>query len=97
MKRLPILKTQNLIIRPFELSNANDVQKLAGNISIADTTLNPPYPYEDGMAEDFIKKARQRFTDGVSFEWAIELKIIKKIIGAIGLINCSKYCWYNNK
>jgi [ribosomal protein S5]-alanine N-acetyltransferase len=90
MKRRPILRTQNLIIRPFEPSDANDIQRLAGDKSIADTTLNIPYPYEDGMAEHFIKKAKQRLTDGLSFEWAIELKAIKKIIGAIGLINYSK-------
>ncbi len=86
----PILRTQNLILRPFEISDAANVQKLAGDIRIADTTLNIPHPYEDGMAEVFIAEVKQRHADEVSFEAAIELKTLNQLIGAIGLINISK-------
>ena len=47
----PTLKTQRLILRPFTLSDAKEVQKLAGERAIADTTLHVPHPYEDGVAE----------------------------------------------
>jgi ribosomal-protein-alanine N-acetyltransferase len=90
MEQQPILRTQNLILRPFEISDARNVQKLAGDISIADTTLNIPHPYEDGMAEVFIAEVKQRHEDEVSFEAAIELKTLNQLIGAIGLINISK-------
>ena len=52
-----ILETDRLLLRPFLLSDASDVQRLAGNRAIADTTLNVPHPYEDGMAND-------RFSEG---------------------------------
>jgi ribosomal-protein-alanine N-acetyltransferase len=90
MKQQPILRTQHLILRPFEISDADTVQELAGDIHIADTTLNIPHPYEDGMAEVFIAEVKQRYEDEVSFESAIELTTLNRLIGAIGLINISK-------
>lgn len=49
MKNLPDIKTVRLILRPFRLSDAPVVQKLASDKAIADTTLNIPHPSEDGI------------------------------------------------
>jgi hypothetical protein len=54
MNELPRLGTERLLLRPFALSDAADVLRLAGDRAIADTTLNIPHPYEAGMAEEWI-------------------------------------------
>jgi ribosomal-protein-alanine N-acetyltransferase len=41
----PILKTERLILRPFTLDDALDVQRIAGDEKIAETTGAIPYPY----------------------------------------------------
>lgn len=44
---IPTLETERLVLRPFTLADAPEVQRLAGERAIADTTLNIPHPYED--------------------------------------------------
>ena len=61
MKEIPTLETERLVLRPFGLHDAADVQRLAGDRAIADTTLNIPHPYEDGMAEEWIFKHQDAF------------------------------------
>jgi len=82
---MPRLETERLLLRPFTLSDAKDVQRLAGNKAIADTTLNIPHPYEDGMAEAWISSHQPGFEAGEQAAFAITLKPGGKLIGAISL------------
>ena len=66
-----VLKSDRLILRPFELADASDVQRLAGNWTIADTTLNIPHPYEDGMAEEWISTHKEKLETGGLATYAI--------------------------
>ena len=80
-----VLKSDRLMLRPFELVDASDVQRLAGNRTIADTTLNIPHPYEDGMAEEWISTHRPKFSSGEIAIFAICRISDSQLIGAIGL------------
>ena len=86
MKQRPILETQRLILRPFELTDARAVQRLAGEYAIADTTLNIPHPYEDGMAEQWIGTHQPQFEAGELANFAVTLREPGELVGAIGLV-----------
>lgn len=81
----PVLETERLLLRPFQIEDAAHIQRLAGDRSIASTTLNIPHPYEDGMAEEWIGTHKERYDQGESVILAIQLKEKALLIGAIGL------------
>ena len=84
-KARPKIETERLLLRPFELSDGPRVKELAGDKAIANTTLNIPHPYEDGMAEEWISTHQPKFEAGELTNCAIVLKSTHKLIGAIGL------------
>jgi RimJ/RimL family protein N-acetyltransferase len=61
MTEQPTLASRRLVLRPFTLHDAEDVQRLAGAEEVADTTLNIPHPYADGLAEDWIESHDDAF------------------------------------
>ena len=61
MTEQPTLTSTRLVLRPLKPSDAADVQRLAGAKEIADTTMNIPHPYADGMAEAWIESAADAF------------------------------------
>lgn len=86
MKHPPILQTERLIIRPFSISDADHVQRLAGAKEVYATTANVPHPYEDGMAEKWISTHASNFYNELGVNLAITDKGAEKLIGAIGLV-----------
>lgn len=85
MKERPTIETERILLRPFELSDAKDVQRLAGDRAIADTTLNIPHPYKDGTAEEWISTHQPKFEAGELLNFAIVLRTSSELVGAIGL------------
>ncbi|MGH1345936.1 MAG: GNAT family N-acetyltransferase [Nannocystales bacterium] len=85
MPERPTLSTARLLLRPFALADADDVQRLAGDDRIAATTLNVPHPYEDGMAEAWISTHKRLFDEGTLHNFAITLATSGELVGAIGL------------
>jgi RimJ/RimL family protein N-acetyltransferase len=84
-RKQPELTTQRLLLRPFVLADAWDVQRLAGAWEIADTTLNIPYPYVDGVAEGWIASHALRFNEGTLAAFAVVDRREAVLVGAVGL------------
>ena len=89
---LPTLRTERLVLRPFDLADAATVQQLAGAREVA-ATLSIPHPYEDGMAEEWIAKHADSFAQGRGLTLAITLAEDGQLIGSIGLGSRSKEPW----
>ncbi len=83
----PKLETERLVLRPFTLDDAKQVQKLAGDRQIASTTLNIPHPYDDGMAEEWIGTHEEGYQSGKGVTFAITLKKNGELIGAISIMS----------
>ena len=81
----PILRTHRLILRPFTLADAPDVQLLAGAREVAATTALIPHPYSDGMAEAWIASHPNGLAEGTNVVYAITDGQTGALIGAIGL------------
>jgi [ribosomal protein S5]-alanine N-acetyltransferase len=82
----PTLRTDRLLLRPFELSDAPDVQRLAGAREIALNTELVPHPYPDGAAEEWISTHQQAFDERSAVGFAITSLETRELIGAIGLV-----------
>ncbi|MDQ7797520.1 MAG: GNAT family N-acetyltransferase [Candidatus Edwardsbacteria bacterium] len=85
MNMMPTLTTERLILLPFTLDDASELQKLAGARAIADTTINIPHPYPEGAAEKWISTHRDEYQKNGSVAWAVVLKDSPQLIGCISL------------
>ena len=81
----PTLATKRLLLRPFALADAPRVQQLARAREIADVTLHIPHPYEDGMAEAWIRTHQPSFRDGRSVSFAIVRRSDNLLCGAVSI------------
>ncbi len=86
MKFQPTLTTERLIIRPFTMDDAVEVQRLAGDKDVASTTLNIPHPYEDGIAEAWIETHQAKYEKAEAATFAVTSRESGQLIGAIGLV-----------
>ncbi|MEQ8675191.1 MAG: GNAT family N-acetyltransferase [Aggregatilineales bacterium] len=87
----PRLTTERLILRPPELRDAPNIQRLAGEYEVVKGTLTMPHPYEDGMAEEFITRTQTQFEEKTGYPFAIALKDTDELIGVIGLHPVAAY------
>jgi len=81
----PVLRTPRLLLRPFALADAPRVQELAGAPEVADTTLNMPYPYADGVAEAWIAGHADQFLYRTGVCYAVTLQGEPDICGCVSL------------
>jgi ribosomal-protein-alanine N-acetyltransferase len=87
MSVIPLLETDRLVLRGFELSDARDVQRLAGEREVADMTREIPHPYADGLAEQWIATHPDTFAAGKGVTFAITRKPELILVGAVSLMN----------
>lgn len=85
MEPQPTLRTERLSLRPFTLLDADDVQRLAGDVQVASTTLHVPHPYPDGAAEEWIASHAPGFAHRTNATFAITMEEDGSLVGAIGL------------
>jgi RimJ/RimL family protein N-acetyltransferase len=83
--KLPTIVTERLVLRPFGLDDAADVQRLAGDPAVADTTLAIPHPYPDGAAEQWISGHAEGFERREILVLAVTLRATGELAGCISL------------
>ena len=81
----PTLRTARLLLRPFTLTDAPGVQRMAGALEVASTTAAIPHPYEDGMAVEWIRGHAAGLVDETSVTYAITERDTGQLVGAIGM------------
>ena len=86
MSEQPTIKTERLVLRPFSLDDAPELQRLIGDRDVASTTAAIPHPYEDGMAEEWIGRRQESFEKGEMVNFAITHRQDGFLIGGIGLV-----------
>jgi ribosomal-protein-alanine N-acetyltransferase len=82
----PMIETERLLLRPFNLDDAPRVKELAGEWEIAETTATIPHTYENGVAEEWIETHAETFEKDQGVTFAIVLKKNGILIGAIDIL-----------
>ena len=82
----PELVTARLQLRSYGPADAPDLQRLAGDKAVADTTLHIPHPYPDGAAEAWIGTHAARWAAREGLVFAITLRSTGELLGSIGLV-----------
>jgi len=78
-----ILTTQDLVLRPPVLDDADDIARLANNFNVAKNLGTMPYPYFDADARDFLNKVTGDDSDGCTY--AITHSETGEMMGIAGL------------
>jgi ribosomal-protein-alanine N-acetyltransferase len=81
----PSIETERLILRPYRLEDAAELQRLIGERDVVSTMTNVPHPYEDGMAEEWINGRKESFEKGKTVDFAITHRQEGYLIGGISL------------
>lgn len=80
------LETKRLILRRFKLEDANDVyNNYASNDNVTRYLSWPSHQSVD-VSRHYIEYLVACYKNIDKYEWAIELKEIKKVIGSIGIV-----------
>ena len=95
-----IIETERLILRPFKLTDADDIVEGLNNLNVSKWLAFVPYPY---TREDAIKYIEDSINNKL-YNFAIVLKSENKVIGSTQLSNISKIhgtagggIWINEK
>lgn len=79
------LKTKRLLIRPFALSDASEVDRLLNDREIASNTRSIPFPYPPGMGATRIRDQQVKWKAGDAYVFAMCLLGTGQLMGGVGL------------
>ncbi len=85
----PHLRTPRLVLRPFTIADADDVQRIAGDVRVAEPTANVPHPYPDGAAQAWIASHADMFSAGTGVVYAVTSAENGELLGAVQLAHRS--------
>jgi RimJ/RimL family protein N-acetyltransferase len=88
------LETKRLILREWKENDVEDLVEGLNNIEVSRWLAFVPYPYTKKDAEKWIKfcsENAKKGTDRTSYDFAVELKSEKKVIGGISLDKINKF------
>jgi len=87
------IETKRLILRPIRKSDWEDLIESVGEIDVAKMTKSIPHPYKKKDALEWINKniKNNRRKKKESYNFTIELKSEKKVIGNMGLSGIDKF------
>ena len=85
MEPFPTLRTDRLILREFAMADVPELHRIAQAREVARTMLRHPHPYEEGMAEEWIKGLRPLFESGKGTTFAVTLREGGSLIGTVSL------------
>ena len=81
----PLIETPQLVLRAFDLTDAPEVQRLAGAKEVARATALIPHPYPDGAAEQWIASHPGEWAARRSLPLAVTRRNSGALVGAMGL------------
>jgi ribosomal-protein-alanine N-acetyltransferase len=90
MKQQPNIETERLILRPYRREDAAELQRLIGERDVVARLTDVPFPYEDGMAEEWIGGRQESFEKGNSVDLAITHREEGYLIGGTSLMNINQ-------
>ena len=85
MNNFPEIKTERLILGKVSPNDIPKIVAYAGNIKVAESTLNIPHPYDEDDAVFWINSAALGFKNKSQFTFAIRDKSTHDFLGGIGL------------
>ncbi len=91
MPALPTLHTKRLILRPFTLADAPELQAMCDDPDLASTTLTLPTPYALSDAEQWISKHAADFESGVAMTLTLTLRETGEMVGNVGMRLCAQH------
>jgi RimJ/RimL family protein N-acetyltransferase len=77
------IKTQRLALRPFTATDAPRVRELIGAWAVTRMLARVPFPYPQGLAEEWIAKHPDWRAAGENFPFAVTLH--NRLIGCVGI------------
>jgi len=83
----PTIRTERLIIGPYQSDDADDIARLAGAPEVFDTTLNIPFPYELNMAVEWLSTHAEKYEKGIATPLKIQHADTGDLVGGISLMN----------